>query len=218
MARPPKNHQIRINEILDAAEALFGSHGYHQTMIDDIVREIGMSHGAFYYYFSSKEDIIEHLIDRHLSRFESEVAAIACSAEITPPQKIILIVKTIFDSVQYKKDLLLEFLYDDRYMHLLDKIRSRFNKMLTPYLLDIIEEGNRKKYFNALYPLESMQFVTAVFHCFMVAIYEKKSANVLLHLFDIGKSLVEKILGLQDGTLQTSEQITATIKKITGRR
>ena len=50
MARPQQDPQIRINEILDAAETLFYDHGYHQTMISDIVKKIGAAQGTFYYY------------------------------------------------------------------------------------------------------------------------------------------------------------------------
>ena len=38
MARPPQDPQIRINEILDAAEALFYERGYQPTLISDIVK------------------------------------------------------------------------------------------------------------------------------------------------------------------------------------
>ncbi len=43
MARPPRDPQIRINEILDVAEALFYKRGYRTTMISDIVKKIGVA-------------------------------------------------------------------------------------------------------------------------------------------------------------------------------
>ena len=67
MARPAQDPQIRINEILDAAETLFYERGYQPTMISDIVRKIGVAQGTFYYYFTSKEEIVVALINRHLS-------------------------------------------------------------------------------------------------------------------------------------------------------
>jgi AcrR family transcriptional regulator len=48
----------RRQQILDAAVACFGRKGFHQTTMDDIGREAGLSHGVAYRYFDSKEDII----------------------------------------------------------------------------------------------------------------------------------------------------------------
>ena len=58
--------ESRREHILEAALACFSDNGFHQTGMADIVRRSGMSHGAVYVYFSSKDDIIEALADdRH---------------------------------------------------------------------------------------------------------------------------------------------------------
>jgi AcrR family transcriptional regulator len=56
----------RRQQVLDAALACFSENGFHQTGMADIVQRSGMSHGAVYGYFQSKDDIIEALADdRH---------------------------------------------------------------------------------------------------------------------------------------------------------
>ncbi len=56
----------RQQQILDAALACFSEDGFHQTGMADIVRRSGLSHGAVYLYFQSKDDLIEALaVDRH---------------------------------------------------------------------------------------------------------------------------------------------------------
>ena len=50
MARPSKDPQIRINEILDATEPLFYAKGYYETAISDIAEKMGVAHGMIYYY------------------------------------------------------------------------------------------------------------------------------------------------------------------------
>ena len=58
--------ESRRDQILAAALACFSENGFHQTGMADIVTRSGMSHGAVYVYFPSKEDIIEALADdRH---------------------------------------------------------------------------------------------------------------------------------------------------------
>jgi AcrR family transcriptional regulator len=56
----------RQQQILDAALFCFARNGFHQTGMADIVRRSGLSHGAVYLYFQSKDDLIEALaVDRH---------------------------------------------------------------------------------------------------------------------------------------------------------
>jgi AcrR family transcriptional regulator len=56
----------RQQQILDAALTCFSENGFHQTGMADIVRRSGLSHGAVYLYFQSKDDLIEALaVDRH---------------------------------------------------------------------------------------------------------------------------------------------------------
>ena len=57
----------------------FSENGFHQTGMADIVRRSGMSHGAVYVHFESKDDIIEALADdRHQS--EAELNSVVESA------------------------------------------------------------------------------------------------------------------------------------------
>ncbi len=66
----------RQHQILDAALACFSENGFHQTGMADIVQRSGLSHGAVYLYFQSKDDIIEALaVDRH--RQETILNAVA---------------------------------------------------------------------------------------------------------------------------------------------
>src|ERR1700760_3240080 len=56
----------RRQQILDAALRCFSRDGFHATTTADIVRESGISQGALYLYFATKEDIVVALADdRH---------------------------------------------------------------------------------------------------------------------------------------------------------
>ena len=50
--------EARRQQILEAAESCFSRQGFHQTTMQDICGEAGLSPGAVYRYFSSKEEII----------------------------------------------------------------------------------------------------------------------------------------------------------------
>jgi TetR/AcrR family transcriptional regulator, transcriptional repressor of aconitase len=48
----------RRRQILDAARTRFASHGFAHTSMADIVTESGLSNGAIYRYFTSKDEIV----------------------------------------------------------------------------------------------------------------------------------------------------------------
>lgn len=54
--------QTRLR-ILNAARNLFSSHGYPGTSLDDILTAAGITKGAFYHHFKSKEHVCECLLD-----------------------------------------------------------------------------------------------------------------------------------------------------------
>jgi AcrR family transcriptional regulator len=61
-----EHRERRRRQILDAAMACFDRHGLHATTTDDIVAEAGLSAGAIYRYFDSKDAIIEAIAtERH---------------------------------------------------------------------------------------------------------------------------------------------------------
>lgn len=47
---------------------LFYSKGYYNTSIDDILKQLSLSKGAFYYHFDSKEDFFVQIIESLLVR------------------------------------------------------------------------------------------------------------------------------------------------------
>ena len=53
-----KNPEETIKKILDTAMDLFIEKGYEQTSILDIVEKMGVSRGAFYHHFKSKEEVL----------------------------------------------------------------------------------------------------------------------------------------------------------------
>ncbi len=68
MARVTKTPDERKSEITDAAQQLFVERGFAQTKVSDIVKKIGVSQGVFYYYFTSKDEIVDEIINRYIQQ------------------------------------------------------------------------------------------------------------------------------------------------------
>jgi AcrR family transcriptional regulator len=61
--------------IIDKSAQLFLQKGFHGTTLRDIIDALGISKGALYWHFSSKEDVLNTIIDHYQKSFESSVMA-----------------------------------------------------------------------------------------------------------------------------------------------
>lgn len=201
MARPPQDPQIRINEILNAAEPLFYSKGYQETAISDIAKKMGVAYGVIYYYFKSKEELLEALISRELSDFTAKIKIMANSHDIPVRDKLQLVINTLFQSLRRDDGLLFEFLHNDRSIHFIDKLSRQGNKLLSPLLLEIIEEGNRNHYLNTPYPQSVINIILSILDSLIEAIYERVPSEPLRYHLQLAEELIETALGADKGTL-----------------
>jgi len=82
-------------KIINAAKNLFASHGYSRTSIDDIITAAGITKGAFYHYFKSKEticcEIISSMQDEYQNIFDS------LPKEANPLKKLKSLIKQLIE-------------------------------------------------------------------------------------------------------------------------
>ena len=64
MPRVIKHPDLRRTELLDIAASLFARSGYSATSVDEIIAQAGLSKGAFYHHFPSKEALLDGLAKR----------------------------------------------------------------------------------------------------------------------------------------------------------
>jgi AcrR family transcriptional regulator len=55
----PEYKEEAKSKIVEAARIVFAKKGYHDSTMDDVAKEVGVSKGALYSYFKSKEDILK---------------------------------------------------------------------------------------------------------------------------------------------------------------
>ncbi len=93
MAR--NNHpEETVQLILDVAFRLFMEKGYEHTSIQDILDQLGgLSKGAIYHHFKSKEDILTAVIDRMTAKSNQLLADIRDRLDLTGKEKLKMIFK-----------------------------------------------------------------------------------------------------------------------------
>jgi AcrR family transcriptional regulator len=73
-----RNERLRETRLLllQAAALLFARHGYHGVSLDAVAEEAGFSKGAVYSQFSSKQDLLAHLLEHYCEQQHTEIRAI----------------------------------------------------------------------------------------------------------------------------------------------
>ena len=88
-----KHPEETVNLILDVAVRLFMEKGYEHTSIQDIINQLGgLSKGAIYHHFKSKEDILVAVTDKMTEESNKMLAVIRDRTDLTGKEKL----KTIF--------------------------------------------------------------------------------------------------------------------------
>jgi AcrR family transcriptional regulator len=86
--RITKNPDERKEEIIDTAQNLFIEKGFAETKISDIVKKLKVSQGVFYYYFKSKEEIVDYIVDRYIKLISVDTSDIIKNNKIDTAKKL----------------------------------------------------------------------------------------------------------------------------------
>ena len=88
-----KHPEETVNLILDVALRLFMEKGYEHTSIQDIIDHLGgLSKGAIYHHFKSKEDILTAVTERMMAESNQMLTVIRDRSDLNGKEKL----KTIF--------------------------------------------------------------------------------------------------------------------------
>jgi AcrR family transcriptional regulator len=69
------------NRVLDAAEALFGQHGFPRASLRQITQKANVNLASVNYHFGSKEDLYQRVVLRHLRPLNEERLSLLAQAE-----------------------------------------------------------------------------------------------------------------------------------------
>jgi AcrR family transcriptional regulator len=97
--RSSKGERTRVR-LLEAAKEIFEENGFLSARISDIAERAGLSHGSFYHYFESKEQIFREvaaLVDEQLGAPLSEVV-LATDSDLSPHERLREAVRRHFEA------------------------------------------------------------------------------------------------------------------------
>lgn len=195
-----KEHNERRSEILNVAERLFTQKGYDKCTVNDILKEVGIAKGTFYYYFKSKEEILDAIVMRVTDLIVERASAAAGNRELTPENKLL----RVFLSMQVKNEVgteLTEELHQPGNALMQQKSLNSIIKGVVPILTEVIQDGIDEDVFKTDFPKQYMQIFLLSASAFLdEGIFQLESAEQQTMLRAL-ISLLEKMLGTADNKL-----------------
>lgn len=114
--------QKRRQRLLEVGKRHFEKYGYKRTVIDDIVREAGISKGTFYLHFKSKKEmyleIIEEMRQRNLRDFQALI-----EAPREPADKLAALMRLTLERV-YEEPILMRMTADESDRWVVDRLMA----------------------------------------------------------------------------------------------
>jgi AcrR family transcriptional regulator len=162
MARIVKKPDVRREEIIKAAGELFHAKEYDKATMQDLMKELNIAKGTIYHYFSSKEDlleaVVEGLIDEELKKKEKLHAD--CRRKNLDALQTIRLLATA-DQMAKENEQILEVLHQPGNIVMHARQLGRYLTKLAPIYGAVIEEGCARGILKTDHPLECAEFLLA---------------------------------------------------------
>ncbi|MCK9442467.1 MAG: TetR/AcrR family transcriptional regulator [Methanothrix sp.] len=166
MKRITKGPEERRQELIDTAERLFMENGYEHTAISDIVKELNVAQGTLYYYFRSKEDILEAVVEKSIADLEGNVIQLISDEEVDEAARLNAAINGILGFVSQRNDFI-DFLHQDINAVMHAKLEKATVERIVPILSGLVIKGNANGSFNIENPIETVEFLsTALVYIF----------------------------------------------------
>lgn len=160
MARVSKNPEERRNELMDAAQLLFLSKGYGNTAVSDIVKQVNVAQGTFYYHFKSKADILDAVVDRFISVIESDLATILEDIDIDVVIRLNSAINKLVEITGSNQEII-DYLHQESNALLHDRIVTITMSRLVPLIARAVEEGLQAGRFSVCHSFETVEMIMA---------------------------------------------------------
>lgn len=201
MTRIRKNPEVRQAELIDAALELFCSAGYEKTMVADIVKKAGVAKGTFFYYFPTKEAVLEAICARWATNVATSFQL--KSRQLSGLNKLQSFILQLF--FPDPLDVLFDRLWSEKQFNLIFHIwEQQVETVFNPLLANIIQQGNQEGTMHVAHISETIAFFWSTLNAIWDALFLKEPAEVLRVKAKIAESVLERILGIKEGILEVS--------------
>jgi len=142
--------EIVIEEILSGAKKLFGKHGLKKTTMEEIATAAGKGKSTLYYYFPSKNEIFEAVVEDEMKNVVKRIRE-AVNSSLTAKDKLKAFLQAQITSIMGFHSFR-EVLFDDLLasMRMLIWIKSRYEQIQIDMIKEILLGGSQSGEFKEM--------------------------------------------------------------------
>lgn len=192
MGKP--NPYLHIKDVLQAADHLFSTQGYHSTTFNDIAKQLNVEKRVLHYYFRSKEEILKILLTWRIAALLATLSRLLAST-LLPSQKISLMLSAILKMFTNKKGVSLSIMYDTRNLQLKDFFFNQLKEAVSPFLQKSILEGTKSHAFSVSHPVVATASLLRIIAYLSFVLCKKTDKDTLSIRLRFAETLIKKILG-----------------------
>lgn len=184
--------EARKKELLDIAYKQFVTKGYENTSVDEIIDIAGIAKGTYYYYFESKEQTLDEVVDMLVMDGVNR-AQLVIDTDLKLEQKLINVILALRLS---KKELSNGDEQDSSNIVFKNKLDEKILSTAISMLTNIVKEGVKTKLFVCNNIEERLRLLVVISNEFFDnSDYSEKYATVYI-------DTIEKILGAKPGSMK----------------
>ena len=151
-----KEAEERKEEILDAAEKLFGTKGFDHTSTNDILEAVGIARGTLYYHFQSKEEILDGVIERISHRLMADAGKVIRNQELPVLERLTKAILALNVESEIGHEVM-EQVHRPQNALMHQKMQQQLLDGITPLFTELVEEGVRQGVCHTDYPGEVVE-------------------------------------------------------------
>lgn len=184
---------------MDIAEQLFLEKGYDDTLVSDIVNQAGVAQGTFYYYFKSKEAVLDEITDKYIQIIVRSMEQISKDENLHAVDKLVKIFKF---SVSFREDTMsiMQEVNDEKNLHLQRKFEERIPLETVGPLAHIFKEGVDEGSFNTPYPEYAAKAFNGISAMVLQGL-DNADTDEIKRRFMVIFDFIERILGAESGVI-----------------
>lgn len=155
-----KNPEIRRQEIIEAAQALFEKEGYTKTSVEAIIQASGIAKGTFYYYFKSKQAVLQAIVENITLELKTYFEEIVHAKKLSTLEKI----KEIFVGSKKQQTIrpdIMEIIHLPENRELQERLNIEAVNLIAPLITKVFDQGYQEGIFKQKPSLESIQILLA---------------------------------------------------------
>ncbi len=212
-----KHPEETVNLILSVAFRLFMEKGYEHTSIQDIIDNLGgLSKGAIYHHFKSKEDILFAVTDRMTAESNQMLAVIRDRTDLNGKEKLKTIFKASINRPVQDDIFTVAPDFHNNAKLLFSLLHDTIDNVAPNYILPIIQQGISDGSIETNYPEQLAELILLAANIWMNPMIFNSSVEESYRKFMVFNQMMQSFgLDIIDGEiLERLQELTSIYQKI----